>query len=523
MYLGGLFFGRPFSDYYMKDLFLVGDAIALLYRNFPQVPWVTLFLMTCNFASTVAILYAVVRFAEFMGWKFQTILLAAAPLLLLLNWQQTTLDFTRAPFLLCVAAISLSFLQFAGGKRSLLLAMSLSFWVLGLLIRPEIALATLVLSAPALCFFHGKKLKQLITHATPFGLCVALYGAVFLYKLEYSPLFYYQIEPDFEYELMDRNNIVPLSEMKTRKDSVRYQAIAHYWMLADSIQTPPQFIRSLINKKTSIYARYVLLGDKIGLRNMQANFTRVAGNVQFWFLLLCAFSMAVCVGKRKSIMRLVSMVAWCVLIIVFVIGNMSSEMQPRLYEPAVYVTASLLFFAAMPRQSYGTPLGLASKLTLVTCNAVLMTYALVFYHNESKTNALHIASNKAFLDKVNALPQYQYVFYAGGADLFNYTDNVFRNDKMFGNKTVLTAGFVQYSYTRQFKNILQENTACSVYEFSCLFEFLKRNKTQTIIVGSERMVTFYQYYLKQMYDLDFKYAPTGIVHQNEMYAAYLIG
>lgn len=249
---------------------------------------------------------------------------------------------------------------------------------------------------------------------------------------------------------------------------------------------------------------------------------RVAGNVQFWFLLLCAFSIAICTGGGKHVIWLIALTLWCVLIIVFVIGNMSSEMQLRLYEPPVFITASMLYFVSFRNPATGKTAGLPAKLFLTMVVLLSAIYAIRHYRAEYKANDLQIAVNKEFLDRVNALQQYKYVFYAGDADLFNYMDNVFRNEKMFGKKTVLTAGFVQYSYSEQFKKMAKENTGCSVYEFSCLFEFLEKNKFQTIIVGSERMMAFYKYYLKEMYGVDFNYAPTETVHRHSSDRAFII-
>ena len=509
-WLNGSLLGVPFTQFNMKDGFLHSDFVGWLFRNFPGVSWLALY-FTINTFISILITGAVMVFLL----KHKISLLVLVPVILLLHLNILTLDSTRTAFSLSLTGISLFFLQLkteSFRKRLLLFVAALLFFTAGTFMRSEAAIGTLLTALPVLLFSGRKNWSRFGITALPFVILVAGYSAVFLYKLSFSTSFYYQIEPDFEYELMDKQNFVPMSRMKTKKDSLRYEAVIGNWMLADSVQTPPQFIRSLIAKQSGFWDRFILFPKSFDIDTFLFQLKKVTSDSAFVLLITLLLLLALIINREPLfLLTALCVTGYALFLVVVVIGGINSELNERFYEPIFAIAGCVLLTLASRFQP--------QKISVsMYCAAVAILFAGSIYAwhvSKSRSSSVEsqIHANKLFLHQVNALPGYDYVFNTSDDGSIYQTD-VWDSRLLFGSKKVVPVDFVQYSYSSQVKNRLKEITGCPDYDFPCRFEFLIKNKEKTLIVGSEQRLAFYQYYLDKMYGVSLNYTPLPIEHAN---------
>ena len=130
--------------------------------------------------------------------------------------------------------------------------------------------------------------KQLKQFFLP-GLACLIFIFAFFYDIQNSEQFYKQIEPELEYELMSRNNIVDGSGMMNEVDSFRYQAVFN-GMWGDASTNDADFLRSLVKPNRSNNVTYLFKNALKALEEAMLNCRGVVVfNCVLFLTLLCSF------------------------------------------------------------------------------------------------------------------------------------------------------------------------------------------------------------------------------------------
>ena len=109
----------------------------------------------------------------------------------------------------------------------------------------------------------------------------------------------------------------------------------------------------------------------------------------------------------------------------------------------------------------------------------------------------HLNAVKYFTVLIN------YIIVFSDEDL--YYSRMFDTSVKFPKKKVIPIDFVQYSYAEKIKMRLRELTGCPDYDFKCRFDFIIRHKDETLFVGNEKRIRFFEKYLKEIYNVEISF------------------
>lgn len=232
--------------YYMAHIGLWGKFYAFINSYIPGVPVLAYAQYLYLLVGVSVIVYVLLRRCN--KYIFLLILLA----LLVLLEHIHTLQFSRVSIILCAAG---GLLLFEASIKKIKLnsfkpVLIILLWVTGLYVRVETALFCLAIIVPAFLLLrlwkqnHSSGFLYLFLIVFP-SLILSLY---IVFAVKSSDKFYLQIEPNYEYEIMEKKNIIDISSMKSERDSLRYEAIKEgFWGDADI--NPASFIQSLIGER----------------------------------------------------------------------------------------------------------------------------------------------------------------------------------------------------------------------------------------------------------------------------------
>lgn len=254
---GALTPGMLYDDmFYFAHITLV-KVYARLYDIQQGVPWLTVFYY----------IYMLVAFAVVMRLLLKPLkdvrikVLLAIILVFFFLEHFLLLNFTRVSFLIAIAALlGLTQEKELCVSNPKFIVYNL-LYVLGFLTRPESAMLILLI-------FIGYELSRLNWHALkeslirlfkrfvfPVLISLVVVGS-FSYQFSHSDEFYKQIEPNLEYELMVRDNIVDLDMMTNHIDSLRYELVYHgVW--GDSETNDYDFLASLVSQTERTWGKSI--------------------------------------------------------------------------------------------------------------------------------------------------------------------------------------------------------------------------------------------------------------------------
>lgn len=510
--------------HHLNDVILWQELLEFLTLHMPGVAWFPLFVLFFSFASVLIIGNSLLFLARKKGYPYLFIfaLLIALITQLMVNWFWVHQN--RVAFLMCGAALSVIMAingtdMEARLKRNIFLGAVLWF-VGGMFFRPEVATATLVILLPGYVIYFWKNLKAGFFSYALFGTFLCLFFGFFFLKIQYSEDYYYQTEPDVEYEIVDRRNVVPISQMKTAEDSAKYMAVTQYWMLGDVEKTNPEFIRSVIDKPPGFFSRFLFF-----LRPSPSAHKQFV-NIDAWFGLLkvnwkssALYGLLVILifigsGWRRALaVSFFFMVSTLLLSFSFSINGYN-----RIVEPLLALIGCVGVFLLFAGSSFA-----ASK-KILSLGAVLSVLSLLYLGNElyaakqrSSQLAVWEAARKQQVDTVMADPTRQYVVVLLEQAAFNTSDalQVFEG---FNGKKMILPELVQCSANAGFLQKTTQMTGCPGTDFLCRIKFIKERASETIIIGTKERVEFYDYYMKAVYgfETDFSSAP-AILFEGDVY------
>lgn len=509
-WLSGSLMGEPYTEYYMKDFYLISEVVGYLFRLFPLVPWLSISFLFFILSSCAVILYSVIRICGYLQSGVKHTLLCTIPLSAFLLQNLLFIDHTTGGFLLATASVTY-LIQFLirnpKHKAKHILIYTLLF-LLSVLVRNEAAVGVLVIALPVMGLLFLRYRKQLIPLLIPYGVILLLYNGLFNYHLRHSTAFYYQIEPNFEYELMDLCNIVKLSEMKTAQDSIGYWAVKN-WMIADSSTTPPAFIRSLIAKPHTYTATFLFSISIFSPGFLISRLSVILKEPIVWLLVL------VCIYFCVDIIKVRKWLPFYFLYTLFwllVLARINDNFHERFSLPLLSVFFSLsLFFIRRPSNEAITKGSSIIGVLLFGGALFALLFSAVQSYAKSSEATVQEAVNQSFFRQINALDSFSYVVWVSDGEAYN--TGVF-STSVTQNRQPVPIDFVQYSYTDQTKRILRKVTGCPDYDFLCRFVFLKSKAGNVLVVGSRQRALFYKDYLLRRYAFSIELMPTGIRHPN---------
>jgi len=243
--------GLPFDDWFYFAHVLLIKAYSRLYATFPHMDWMSCFQYGYLLLAYVVLTGLLTRMVSSVPVQMTIAILTAACFVEHLVF----LNYTRVAFLLSFSGLFAMLINQRQGRSTLSSdAFHGLLFMVGVLTRPESGLLALLICGMFYvgCMATGPLTRIVTNGVRVFAMPSAVALSILLWyglDINRSDEFYKQIEPDLEYELMVRNNIVPVTEMGSRSDSLRYEAV-YRGLWGDAATNDVTFLRSLVRDRT---------------------------------------------------------------------------------------------------------------------------------------------------------------------------------------------------------------------------------------------------------------------------------
>ncbi len=496
----GAFSDGPFMDWYFLCHIFINKLYYIFYAVFPSVSWYKWFLFAYSMLG-MALMFLVIsklvperRFIA-MIWTLLFFSALINPFYILSN--------VRPPVMIC------------GGSLMLLLLNrfnyhSLKFWglifafMLGSLIRLEPAGVALII---AFLFIFtcadnlGKALKILIMP----GLFIA--GMVIYISLDirFSDSYYKKTEPDLLYQITEKGNVVPLSQMSTRADSVKYKA-ALWWMVTEPDIMTVDFLNSLVVRDKIFSTSY------LRNRHMKTREILLPRIKKYYPILLLNFLLTgvafFCLfqaGLKTGFIRLLAfnISAWTVVYLIAFFIKMEDRLFIALASLIImfncfYLLRNRVLDALRQKRKMGmTVLAGVFAIAVMSVSRVLA---------EKREFEETIAGNNAMINQLHdAAAGKTLVFSSTGLDMVE--TEVFSRVAFPEAKQVMCYDFGSYSLVERYKKFLDNACQCNSSSMPEFFGYLLENKHNVIYVSQMNRMELIREYMKVIHGMDISFMP----------------
>lgn len=491
---------------YLKDPGWWGYIIQWFYEITPHIPWFPILMLFLGIISLAFILNILLYAASHGRIERKIYVPLFIFLIVLLNGNIVWIHHTRIAFLMCGGAMLLNL--FVQRNRSnirypFLWYFFTALWFAGgMFLRPEAAVGTIVIMTPGIFIFFGRDIKVSIKTFGLYIILMAALGGYYLYQVSYNTDFYYKLEPDVEYEMMDRGNIISQSEMKSAKDSVKYESIIHFWSLGDISGTSSEFARSLIEKPNDFKHRLFFFAYPHDNPRKSAWTENFAPFIISDIAILIFCCIIVSLSFARYGFRVGGATAIYVLLsLSFILITFGINRYARVVEPlsGLLCALSLLTFFLSNRPSrLFSVRWIIIPISLFALVYIYLRFSETFQQSQKCTQVeLQVESA---VDSVMQSSNRKLVYLTPIFSTFNTP--AFHPFYEFPGKQLIITEFAQYSGHKPFLERLSEITGCDEEDYLCRFQFLKNREKDLIIISDEERMKFLDKYLLTMYDFD---------------------
>jgi hypothetical protein len=505
------------ADYHhFNDMLLLQQFFDRLYAAQPNIPWFPVFLIGVSGISATLVLDTLRRVGIRSNHKPLLIGTGMLTCGTMLFGSLVSVHHNRAAFLMTASALALTVFSTTDDNSrtgGLLRWFSVLWFIVGALIRPEAAAVSFALFAPIpLVASSGLSLRKL-KPMLPFACVVGMLMGWYQYKMATDSSFYFQMEPNVEYELLDRRNTVPLGNMTSSQDSARHMAATH-WMLGDLENVTPAFMRSIID------------GDKIGNTGLRMlpkwllfrdNLYRFLIGYWYWLIALGMIPFAALTFIRKEdSLRLTVFLAWGGILLV---AGLSINSVDRVLSPVLSVlcsTAWLLMLTGRTRKEIRLMRWAGmSGLALVGLGFLTLQAGRQASHGHEASAMEQSISIK--LKELESLPERDLLIVMGDFQLFN--TGIFDTWPYFPSHQLLFTEFGQYSANPAYLAEVARTTGCPPTDFGCRMRFVKENSQRAIIISTPKRIELCEFYLQRMFGfkLEIGQQPVGSLGSDVSY------
>lgn len=479
-YSGKLTEGMPFRSIYFLGNIGTSHLYSLLYQFNPNVEWISWILYSFLFVSCFIGLFIVICVLPEHTPLWIKIAIQVVVYLLVFADHNMHFIFTRVSYMVTGFSLLalLYFFQHPGSIRKQLLFFSfLNIWfVVGTLTRSESATGVfLLMGIFGLLYLQNiKRLIGLFLFPTLFLFSVLIAIA---YDLKTTTQFYKQVEPDIEAQFCERKNIVPLSDMKSAKDSAMYRA-AKDILWSDPHILTPKFMRSLIRSENFIYT------DKRQWERAVQNISTIA--VQFWYLSI----MCVVLGIGVLFVRKNNSAGTYILWISFVssfwvltaLQTYTVKVNDRSFSPLI----SLFIFCHIIMLLPHATKGLSAKAYSFIAGALIL-FAFHLYNLKLESNQLKndLESYQRNLETITEIASGKYLVVNSSS-----CDYLFSSNKPFHTfdfsafkKIYITDGF-NIPFLPYYRRYLEKECNCDMADFPSFWDYLRIKNEEVVVVSS---------------------------------------
>lgn len=497
-YSGKLTEGMPFYSLYFLGNIGVSYLYALLYQANSTVEWISFILYSYLFVSTVIGLYLIYELlpnATHVGVK---IAIQISVYLLVFSDQNTHFIYTRVSYMvtgLALIGILYFFRERGSIKERKWLFVFLNVWfVLGVLTRSESATAVVLL---LICFglYYVSDLKRLaLLFVFPLIVLSIVLGGI-AYALNATTEYYMQVEPEIEAQFCERENIVPISEMKTDVDSAKY-LMAKNIIWSDPKVLTPQFMRSLIRNEGGLYTN---------IRQWKRVYSEVEAIMfRFWHLsFLCLIIGGVIFLMTRPLSRF-QFLTWFVFTmsiwLLTALQTYTVKINDRSFSPyiSIFVFCNLLVLLPLLQNT--------SRKKVIPLLLLLLYFFiahLTYLKEESNQLKSDFNSYKHTVDVISKIAANKYLVVNSSSCDYLFSSNVPFHPFNFSafKKLYISDGF-NMPFLPYYRRYLEKECDCDMADFPSFWEYLKKHKAEVVVVSSKERIAILSNYLKVVHHYD---------------------
>ena len=501
--------------HYMNDIMGWETAIGKMQHLFPSISWWSVFVTGSVAGSFILLHFIILKKSIAHGHPsvFTGFLLSL--LWLFFFWNLFWVHHNRAAFFLAGSSLLCSTAYSEAEKnRSYYWKNQLLFLVFaaGVFWRMEAGIVSFLLLLPMLALRTSFNFKNFFRAYGAHTAFIIILLSVYFFKTYYHPDFYYALEPETEYELSARGNVVPLSAMKTPQDSMKYIAVTKNWMLGDIQTTTPGYIRSLISKPSDQMHRYFFfLFPKSGTRteiNLSSFFVSNTLLLLNLLFLLCLFAFA---RVWRSALLLSG---YALFGIVLLLSSFTVEGMNRVIEPFIFLLVAAVILVANERLQFKAhPAFSAGCLLLTLINLSALGKETLNARSLSNELCRNESDTRQKTDKYINTSGRSIVLPVMDFSVFN--TGVFVPYNGFPGKKLLFFEYGQFSASPHFLKTIAAATGCTETDFGCRLRYLNDHKENFIVIARPKVVDFMEQYARKMYDIPLQLKRGSSVELNE--------
>lgn len=487
MLSGELTPGTNYNHLYYFGQLGLSFIYAYLYALIKFVPWIPIF-----YELVLSITLAFFTKIYFNNLKKSLQLIFILLLFVILHEHFLILNITRISFVI-ITLSALILLCSTVSKKQKVLAQSIL--IFGLLTRPEPAFLSLFLILIGDFLINQEyQLKERIQGwLSTLWPSILIMGTLFVYfqtDFKTSNEFYKQIEPDVEYELMVRQNFVPLTKKADSTYLLRYQAIKMgFW--GDSKLNDNLFLRSLIDKKgnnnASIISNNLLTIKDLIIKNSV---------IISFLILLYIFSFVVSFKHSKQELLFVNLIVFSLLLTITIV-SIQVKMVDRGFVSLVSITCFIFILYLKNRMNLLKP-----KLLLFP---ILLFSVFQIYAVQQKLDVLRndVRHNKKCLNQIKPIVANSEFIFLGQSSMnvFFQSQTPFGTQTNFKNVYIFNA--LAFVTIEPYRSYLEKKYKCNPNDYKAFFKFASEVNGVFLLNKSES--SFLESYLRIVHKVNLKF------------------
>ena len=368
------------------------------------------------------------------------------------------------------------------------------WFVLGTLTRSESSTAAFL----QICFFGAFYLQSIKRFALiflfPFLFLLSLLSAV-AYDIKTTKDFYKQIEPEIEAQFTDRDNAVPLSTMKTYRDTVMWQTATDI-MWSDPKVISPAYMRSIIKPEKLLYT------DARQWRRVCNTVSEIAS--KFWYLGLISVLLGIGLLIRYKFNSSFGYLFWLAFVSSFwlltAIQTYTDKVNDRSFSPLIslFIFCHVVMILPYLRDNIGRRM---SALLV----GIFILFSVHLFHLKSESNQLHkdLEDYKKNLAIITSVAKDKILVINSSS-----CDYLFSSNKPFHpfnfssfKKIYITDGY-NMPFLPYYRRYLERECKCDMYAFPSFWDYLRTRHDEVVVVSTSQRMAILREYMRVIHGYD---------------------
>jgi len=502
--------GMLYDDFFYLAHIGIVKLFAYLFAYFPNIAWLSVFQYTYLLIAYILIINV---FGKLIKSKVGFMLFLLGFSIFFMEYYVLHV-MTRVSYILSFSVLLQLMYSFHKGSLGYKTFIGLCFmFLLAVLIRPEppsimglIVGLFYVVTYPA----NGVWAKVKNTFSIfimPALLCTFAVLWVF-FSIQKSDEFYMQIEPEVEYELMARNNFVPISQMENERDSLRYEAI-YLGIWGDATTNNASFLRSLIGEDHTNLS-YLIENAKSSIDFSAKNCLGI------FYLHISSFAMAILlllIVKPIASLRLFVfelIFGSIIFLMSFKVKMVETSLSPMLFAGTLLIYFYFFQQAIKWRFLIFIPIIGFSIYQLGFLARVVESFEKDYLASKEIRQQLEdeYPSKKLFIDRI----AFEFLF--RGFKPFQ----ILKFEKL-GKLYLFDSQHL--STVQPYKKYLQQDCHCDPNNYQEYWSYILREKTNSVIFIDKNNARFYQEYLNKVHQVSTTWRKTDFKESLGNRAGYM--